>query len=146
MSTSNPFVGSWTYRSYLNLPQEVDGEAKIKTILFGQARLDIEGGSKGEFTGLLDMGGEYILNVTGSIGSGTPVSIRFTGVGDTGPVKGWVYDYTGWLVPSWPKGVDQVPAFVGSVIRTEPHDGRPAGVTASFVCVRRPPPQSTDAT
>ena len=35
-----------------------------------------------------------------------------------------VYDYEARLVPSWPNGVHQRPALVGSVIRTVPH---PAG-------------------
>jgi hypothetical protein len=36
----------------------------------------------------------------------------------------------------WPKGVDQRPALVGSVFRTVPHNGAPAGVTASFIILR----------
>ena len=62
----------------------------------------------------------------------------------TGTVGGdkWAYDYTGYLVPHWPNGVGQVPAIVGSVIRTLPHSAgpgkiAPAGVVASFYAVRR---------
>jgi len=54
----------------------------------------------------------------------------------------WIYDYECYLVPHWPNGVDQVPALVGSVVRTIPHSGgqpgtvSPAGVVASFYAVK----------
>jgi hypothetical protein len=67
--------------------------------------------------------------------------VRFQGVGIVSGEK-WIYDYEGYLVPDWPNGVDQVPAIVGSVIRTIPHSGsqpntvHPAGVVGSFYAVR----------
>src|SRR5215216_1722271 len=33
------------------------------------------------------------------------------------------YGDSGYPVPVWPNGVDQVPAIVGSIVRTEPHSG-----------------------
>ena len=45
-------------------------------------------------------------------------------------------------IPDWPNGIDQVAAFVGSVIRTIPHSGgqpgtvSPAGVVCSFYAVK----------
>jgi hypothetical protein len=65
---------------------------------------------------------------------------RFRGTG-TVDDEPWVYDYTGWLIPAWPNGVGQVPAIVGSVIRTIPHSAgpgktAPAGEVASFYAVR----------
>jgi hypothetical protein len=31
--------------------------------------------------------------------------------------------------------VDQVPSIVGTIVRAKPHNGEPAGVTASFIAV-----------
>jgi len=42
------------------------------------------------------------------------------------------------LAHTWPNGIDQVPALVGSVIRAKPHNGSPAGVVASFIAVKQP--------
>ena len=53
----------------------------------------------------------------------------------------WIYDYLGFVVPAWPNGQDQVPAIVGTIVRTIPHSGSapgtvaPAGVTASWIAV-----------
>lgn len=62
---------------------------------------------------------------------------RFQGVGMVGGEQ-WIYDYEGYLIPDWPNGIGQVPAIVGSVIRTIPHSGgtAKAGVVASFYAVR----------
>jgi hypothetical protein len=46
------------------------------------------------------------------------------------------YDYDGSLTEPWPDGVNQVPAITGSVIRVKPHDGKPAGLVASFIAVK----------
>jgi hypothetical protein len=34
--------------------------------------------------------------------------------------------------------VNQVPAFLGTVIRVKPHNGAPAGYVESFISVKRP--------
>jgi hypothetical protein len=83
------------------------------------------------------MGGNYRLEMTGTVGDGTHSSVRMTGVGKSDPASGWIYDYIGYLVPTWPNGVDQVPAIIGSVIRTMPHGPGAAGVVASFIAVRQ---------
>ena len=83
----------------------------------------------------------WSLTLRGARQYGNPMHARFQGVGI---VKGekWVYDYDGYLVPDWPNGVDQIPAIVGSVVRTIPHSGsqpgtvNPAGVVCSFYAVR----------
>uniref|UniRef100_UPI0040475111 hypothetical protein n=1 Tax=Roseivirga sp. TaxID=1964215 RepID=UPI0040475111 len=51
-------------------------------------------------------------------------------------VEEWVYDYNGYYIPNWVEGVNQIPAIVGSVIRTEPHGQAKAGVVASFIMVK----------
>jgi len=48
------------------------------------------------------------------------------------------YDDSGYPVPVWPNGVDQVPAIVGSVVRTEPHQpNAEPGHVASWIAVKR---------
>ena len=72
--------------------------------------------------------------------------VRFQGKGVVNGEE-WIYDYEGYLVPAWPNGVQQVPAMVGSIVRTVPHSGsapkgggpppiNPAGVVASWYAVK----------
>jgi hypothetical protein len=144
---NSPLTGKWTYRSWINDPEPVDIEpsdkkcAALTKLLFAEAELIIEDNGTGEMKGKLNIGSSGSLTLFGSVGYGAPFSVRFQGVGkDKGsPSEGWVYDYVGWLVPSWPNGVDQKPAIVGSVIRTVPHSNgkATAGKVASFVAVRK---------
>jgi hypothetical protein len=145
MSSDNPFIGTWTYRSFRNTPEPLgDLEApinlkKLKGMLFAEADMIIEDSPVGSFAGKLDMGESGILHFRGATGFGNPFTARFQGVGTEGPSAGWVYDYTTYLVPIWPSGIDQRPAIVGSVIRTVPHSNgqAKAGYVASFIAVRR---------
>ena len=82
----------------------------------------------------------WSLELKGARSYGDPMHARFQGTG-TVDDEPWVYDYTGWLIPAWPNGVGQVPAIVGSVIRTIPHSAgpgktAPAGEVASVYAVR----------
>ena len=83
----------------------------------------------------------WSLTLKGARSYGNPMHARFEGKGIVGGEQ-WIYDYEGYLVPDWPNGVDQVPAIVGSVIRTIPHSGsqpgtvNPAGVVCSFYAVK----------
>jgi hypothetical protein len=138
MSSRNPFVGSWTYRSLLN---DVDPAKPFNDLEFGVGTIVIEEAAEELLIGTI--GGEgWSLNLHGSRAYGSPMQVRFQG---KGVVSGheWIYDYIGWLVPVWPNSTDtqQRPAIVGSVVRTIPHpDGSggvsPAGVVASFYAVR----------
>ena len=87
------------------------------------------------------MGSNGFLTHFGSVGYGSPFSVRFQGVGreKDSPSEGWVYYYIGWLVPPWPDGVDQRPAIVGSIVRTVPHSNgqAKAGKVAAFVAVKQ---------
>jgi hypothetical protein len=138
----NPNIGSlvgiWTYRSLLNDPDLATGFDKLE---FGRGNIRIDDAPMGVFKGLIyDTG--WSLDLNGAIGYGTPWSVRFQGTGNVGGEQ-WIYDYTGYVVPPWPNGVDQRPAIVGSVIRTLPHSGggpgtiAPAGVVCSFYAVRQ---------
>jgi len=64
--------------------------------------------------------------------------------------EGWVYDYVGFLVPSWPGGKNQRTAMVGSVTRLLDHPGaggtvRKAGDVFSFAAVKRDFPEARAA-
>jgi hypothetical protein len=134
--SDNPFVGNWTYRSFLNDPDINksfnDLEFGVGTIVIEEAPMQILKGTIG--------GSGWALVLKGARQYGNPMHARFQGVGIVNG-ENWVYDYDGYLVPHWPNGVDQIPAIVGSVIRTIPHSGSqpgtisPAGVVCSFYAV-----------
>jgi hypothetical protein len=131
-------VGLWTYRSLINDP---DLATDFGQLQFGKGNVRIDEAPMGVFKGrIYDTG--WALDLNGAIGYGMPWTVRFQGTGTVGGEQ-WIYDYTGFVVPPWPNGVEQRPAIVGSVIRTLPHSGggpgtvAPAGVVASFYAVRQ---------
>ena len=138
--SDNPFVGSWSYRSFLNDP-DLSKDSNVTQLLFGDGTLAITAPSSETLGGTI--GGQgWSLDLHGSIGYGSPSQVRFQGKGIVGGEE-WIYDYIGWLVPVWPNSTDtlQRAAIVGSVVRTIPHSGsdgtvHPAGVVASFYAVR----------
>jgi hypothetical protein len=150
MMSRNPFVGTWSYRSFFNDPDlSIDSNpTQFSQLLFGDGTLEITAHSPmtvgGTIGGSLGPGaGNWLLNLHGSIGYGSPAQVRFQGKGLVGAEE-WVYDYIGWLVPVWPNSnhLLQRAAIVGSVVRTVPHSGsdgaiHPAGVVASFYAVRQ---------
>jgi len=133
----NPLTGSWTYRSFLNDP---DISKAFNDLEFGRGTIVIDEAPMAVLRGTIG-GPGWSLALKGSRAYGSPMQVRFQGVGVVGGAQ-WIYDYEGWLVPDWPNGVDQVPAIVGSVIRTIPHPGsgpgvvNPAGVVCSFYAVK----------
>ena len=84
----------------------------------------------------------WSLDLQGSREYGTPMRARFE---RKGVINGdeWKYDYDCYLVPNWPDGINQVPALVGSLVRTIPHPGgqpgmvSPAGVVFSFFAIKQ---------
>ncbi|MEA2570751.1 MAG: hypothetical protein QOI24_2752 [Acidobacteriota bacterium] len=136
---SNPFVGTWTYRSLLNDP---DVSKEFNDLEFGSGTIKITSDAAGTLGGTIG-GSTWSLALHGSFGFGSPMQVRFEGRGLVGGEE-WIYDYIGWLVPIWPNSNARLQrsAFVGSVVRTIPHssgkDGgtAPAGVVASFYAVR----------
>jgi hypothetical protein len=135
--TENPFVGSWTYRSFLNDPAI---DTPFNDLEFGRGTIVIEEAPMASLKGTIG-GPGWSLTLRGARTYGDPMHVRFQGVGVVGGEK-WIYDYQGYLVPDWPNGVNQVAAIVGSVIRTIPHSGgnpgtvNPAGVVCSFYAVK----------
>lgn len=135
--TNNPFVGKWTYRSLLNNPDLGTGFDKLE---FGRATLEIlDDPDMTILRGTLG-GPGWQLTLQGSRAYGSPMAVRFQG---RGIVSGneWIYDYQGYLAPYWPNGVQQLPAMIGTIVRTIPHPSSgggvsPAGVTASWYAVK----------
>lgn len=139
------FDGKWTYRSYLNNPELVDGNAQTAlSLIWGEGVFTFESPEWCSLIGTLDMGGGYVLDLKGHIqreGAG-PEALVINGYGRDGtPTAGWEYDYHCWPGYTWPDGVDQVPSLVGTVVRAKPHNGEPAGVVASFIAVSQAAPQ-----
>ncbi|MEO8671748.1 MAG: hypothetical protein ABI411_10575 [Tahibacter sp.] len=139
-SCDSIFVGSWSYRSFLN-------DANLKTqpdaLLFGSGTIAITSADPALLQGTIG-GTGWQLALTGSRSYGNPMEIRFQGKGIVSGAE-WIYAYVGWLVPAWPNGVDQQSAIVGSVVRVIPHpdtdaQGKPiiapAGVVASWYAVK----------
>lgn len=134
--------GKWTYRSYHNSSELVAGDpAKALSQLFGEGVFEFTSVTYVKFNGIFDMGGGYRLELEADlhpIADSTAVDIAITGRGFDGtPTEGWQYDYRGNFGHRWDDGVDQVPSFVGTVIRTKPHGNRPAGYVASFIAIRQ---------
>jgi hypothetical protein len=140
---TNPIAGQWTYRSFRNSTDLVNGDAaKALALIFGEGIFTFDALSPGSLRGTLDMGGGYVLDIEGTVrpdakaGNYTFVA---AGHGRPGtPTAGWRYDYHAELAYHWPNGVNQVPALLGSVIRAKAHDGGAAGFVASFIAVRHP--------
>ncbi len=132
-AADNPFVGKWTYRSLLNDP---DVKTPFNDLEFGRGILVIEEAAFEELRGTIG-GPGWSLALHGSRGYGSPMSVCFQGKG-TVDGEEWIYDYIGWLVPTWPNSTSkqQRAAIAGSVVRTVRHGTAPAGAVASFYAVR----------
>lgn len=137
--SSSDIAGKWTYRSFHNDPVPVgDDPKKALALIFAEAALVLRPLNDADFVGLLDWDGGG-MDLKGKMIEGsrdTPVAFAIVGYGRPGTsTDGWEYAYNGCLSYTWPEGIDQVPSLVGSIVRVKPHNGRPAGYTASFVAV-----------
>jgi hypothetical protein len=132
MANGTSVAGTWSYRSYLNTADQP---------VFGAGLFTFQTRSPTTVTGTFDMGSDLVLDLQGAVtpaAGDVPLTLDVRGVGRKGSgTDGWEYDYHAFLAYHWPDGVDQAQSLVGSVLRAKPHDGQPAGVTASFVAVRQ---------
>lgn len=132
MANATSLAGTWAYQSYLNTADQP---------VFGAGLFTFQTPTDTTLTGTLDMGSNLVLDLQGTIQPATgecPLTAMIKGYGRAGTdTDGWEYDYYAFLAYQWPNGVDQVQSLVGSVIRAKPHNGNPAGVTASFIAVRQ---------
>jgi hypothetical protein len=132
MADNSSIAGKWAYRSYLNTAAQP---------VFGAGIFTFVTPSSTTLQGTLDMGSGLVLDLQGTTrpaAENSPLTVEIVGTGRAGTATdGWEYDYHAFLAFKWPNGVDQVQSLVGSVIRAKPHNGTPAGVTASFIAVRQ---------
>ncbi len=145
--SENPFIGSWTYRSFVNDPEQFldssSGEEKcrkLEALVFGNGTIVIEEGPSEILKGTIG-GTGWQLDLYGSRSYGNPMEVRFEGKGVVSGSE-WIYSYVGYLVPEWPNGIQQRTAMVGSIVRVIPHPSSgggvsPAGVVASWYAVRQ---------
>lgn len=133
--------GSWTYRSFVNRAALVEGDAAAAlALIFGEGVIKFAEEADGVLRGGLAMGEGYALTLSGTWSDEAGTSFACTGLGiDDTPTEGWQYDYRGSLAPHFEQAMDEVDCLLGTVLRAKPHGpGAPAGVTASFIAVRRP--------
>jgi len=132
MQNPKNIIGKWLYRSFVNNPSPNDDPQ-----LFGQGELTFQSSDYSHLVGDFDFGKWGQMTVKGNVHFGNPFQLRFQarGVKGTGAEE-WVYDYNAYYIPNWMEGIDQVPAIVGSVIRTESHGQAQAGVVASFIMLK----------
>jgi len=137
--SANPFVGTWSYRSFLN---DADFTKQPNDLLFGEGTIVLDEAAAGCLSGTIG-GPDWSLDLHGSLTYGSPMEARFQGHGIVGGSE-WIYGYVAWLVPVWPNSTAalQTAALVGSVTRVIPHPSSgggvsPAGVVASFYAVRK---------
>ena len=137
-------AGKYTYRSYVNRPDVVvndDAQSATKalSLLFGEGVMTLDSPVGDKVTGTFDMGGGYVLDLSGTIETGTSglTVVKLAGPGRPGTLTaGWEYDYQAIVTPSWATATGQIPALVGTVLRAKPHGSAKAGVTASFIAVK----------
>jgi len=77
--SDNPFVGSWSYRSFLNDP-DLSKDSNINQLLFGDCTLVINAPSSVTLGGTIG-GDGWSLDLHGSIGYGSLAQVRFQGKG-----------------------------------------------------------------
>ncbi|MER7708116.1 hypothetical protein ABTX81_35160 [Kitasatospora sp. NPDC097605] len=131
-------TGTYTYRSFLDLPDPVDDFNRLR---FAQAQLELTAVPDGTVSGelILSDPGEQpliVMDVTGKASASSRVSFTLSGRGRP-PIADFHYEYDGGILPHWEAGVGQRVVLAGTVLRAEPHGGAPAGQTASFLAVRR---------
>jgi hypothetical protein len=141
-ATTGSLAGKWTYRSFRNDPVPVGDDAnKALALIFAEAAFSFELPTSTTLKETIDWDGGG-LDLQGTIRptaeSGGPV-VEIVGTGRPGTsTAGWEYDYHAQLAYQWPKGVNQVPALVGTVMRAKAHVGGAAGYVASFIAVKQP--------
>jgi hypothetical protein len=136
--------GTYTYRSFLDLPEPVDNFDKLR---FAQLELQLSVQSDGTVTGMLIFpaapGAEpAVMDVSGKISAWSPVHLSFTGKGRQGSaIADFHYEYDGGVLRHWETGLNQRLTLAGTVLRAEDHGSgaslAKAGFTASFLAVKR---------
>lgn len=143
-----PFTGNFVYQSlYHN--QNVE-EADSEKILWFRAEMNLQ--QIGDnLVGELDSGNpEYKYSLSGNIDQNNiridtkpnwweeRLIIVLEAAGNTPKTKGHLYEYRGFHEPKWPRGKNQIQAFVGTAMKSiRPDDPTQEGYVGSFYSVRR---------
>ncbi len=134
---SEDLIGSWVYRSLRN---NKDIAMAFNDLRFGAGIIEFSNILNNKISdSTLNMGGGYILALEGEIVTQNVEiqSINWRGSGISGtPTAGWIYDYKAFIAPTWEEATDKTLVLVGTVMRTVPHNGAPAGVTGTFYMVK----------
>jgi len=133
--TIEAIKGKWIYRSFRSDPAPFDPGQPLGDLLFGQGELQLEVDQADVLSGTLG-GPGWQLNLEGSVRHGDPPSILFRGKGNIGGEE-WIYDYLGYVVPTWPNGKEQRRAVVGTIVRTIDHGAAEAGYVAQWIAVKQ---------
>lgn len=133
---SNPFAGTWSYRSFLNSPTPTGGDpAKLAELLFAEGTWTAKDAEANVFDGELNFGVNDILDLKG-VGTpaqpGLPAHAHIVGQGRRGTsTECLFYHYDGSLTEQWPKKLNQILVITGvGDSRTTPRrtTGRTGGV------------------
>jgi hypothetical protein len=140
----SPLSGTYTYRSFLDVPDPVDDFGKLR---FAQLELQLAVQPDGTVTGALVFpaapGTEpAVMDVSGEVSAVSPLHLSFSGRGRPGSaIADFHYEYDGGLLRHWETGIGQRLTLAGTVLRAEDHGSgatlAKAGFTASWLAVRR---------
>jgi hypothetical protein len=116
--------GTYTYRSFLDLPEPVDNFSKLK---FAQLELRLSVQPDGTVTGTLVFpaapGAEpAVMDVSGTVLEWSPAHVSFAGKGRPGnAIADFHYEYDGSVLHHWATGINQRLTLAGTVLRAEDH-------------------------
>lgn len=132
--------GYFTYRSFRD-----DPSGQPNDILFGEGELFLQFEDDGAVTGTLSFpvtpgaDTKAFMDLEGRVTSIEPLSLHFLGTGRAGTaIADFVYEYDCRMAAEWDTATPpQRMALVGTVRRNQDHGSAKAGVTASFISVKR---------
>lgn len=141
-SAAQSLKGEWTYRSFVNEPRPVGGDAAAALgLIFGEGALTVTQADASGFKGALSFGGKAVMDLVGSFkpaAGGAPAVIAARGTGRKGSgIENFVYDYIFYPAPTWAAGINQRQAMVGTVMRAADHGSAKKGAVVSAIAVRR---------
>ncbi len=137
ISNAEELMGSWIYRSLRN--SKTPG-TPFNDLRFGAGIIEFDNIADDRISNsTLNMGGDYVLHLQGEIVRRNEMiySLGWRGSGGSNtPTADWIYDYKAFIAPTWEEATDKTIVLVGTVMRTVPHDGAPAGATGTFYMVK----------
>jgi hypothetical protein len=150
---SQELIGYYTYRSFLDKVLPVNDFNNIK---IDEAELFLTVQDDGTITGSLSFPAEpgasekSFMDITGNVKNwASPINLEFKGQGRPNTaIFDFVYEYSCSVTNMWEEGIGQRLALTGTVLRSQDHGSgsqiAKAGLTASFVAVKRDFPEPRD--